>query len=216
MPSHALGFYFDYISPYSYLAWCQLDGLARRHDLRVEPRPTLFAALLNHFGHKGPAEISPKRIYMFKDCLRNATRLGVPFEPVNTHPFNPLPALRATLLDMDEELRQRLVTRLFEATWAESRDVGSAEVVAEVCGELGIPDARERVRDPAIKQKLVNASQAAIEAGVFGVPTMIVEGELFWGTDSLPHLERYLAGQDPVKAEDVERWDAVPASARRK
>ena len=80
----------------------------------------------------------------------------------------------------------------------------------------GIPDARERVRDPAIKQKLINASQAAIEAGVFGVPTMIVEGELFWGTDSLPHLERYLAGQDPVKAEDVERWDAVPASARRK
>ncbi|MFW2388046.1 MAG: 2-hydroxychromene-2-carboxylate isomerase, partial [Polyangiales bacterium] len=141
MEPRVVQFHFDYISPYSYLAWCQIGDFARRNAVRVEPRPTLFAALLNRHGHKGPGEILPKRIYMFKDCIRAAARLGVPFEPVHTHPFNPLPALRASLLEMDAEVRGRLVTRLFDATWAEARDVGSAEVVAELCAEVGVHDA---------------------------------------------------------------------------
>jgi 2-hydroxychromene-2-carboxylate isomerase len=216
MSTRVLRFHFDYISPYSYLAWQQLRDVAQKHDLRVEPKPTLFAGLLNHFGHKGPAEIQPKRIYMFKDCLRAAAQLGVPFAPVHSHPFNPLPSLRATLLDMDEDTRARLVTQLFHATWAESRGLGSAEVVAEVCADAGVPNALERIQDPKIKQRLRDASRDAIELGVFGVPTMIVDDELFWGTDSFPHLERYLAGDDPVRPEDVEAWLAVPATAQRK
>jgi len=215
MPKRILRFHFDYISPYSYLAWRQLEGVAMRHGLRVEPKPTLLAGLLNHHGHKGPAEIPSKRIYMFKDCLRAAAQLSVPFAPVCSHPFNPLPSLRATLLDMDDETRKLLVTRLFDAAWAESRDIGSAEVVAELCDEAGVPDALERIRDPAIKRRLHDASREAIELGVFGVPTMVVEDELFWGTDGIPHLERYLRGEDPVRPEDVEAWLAVPATAQR-
>jgi len=216
MPKRVLRFHFDYISPYSYLAWQQLGHFANQHELRVEPKPTLFAGLLNQFGHKGPAEIEPKRIYMFKDCHRAAAQLGVPFAPVFSHPFNPLPSLRATLLDMDDQTRERLVTQLFHATWAESRDVGSAEVVAEVCTDAGVPNALERIQDSNIKQRLLQASREAIDNGVFGVPTMIVDDELFWGTDSFPHLARYLRGEDPVRPEDVEAWLAVPASARRK
>lgn len=216
MPKRVLRFHFDYISPYSYLAWHQLDGLAMKHDLLLEPKPTLFAGLLNHHGHKGPAEIPSKRIYMFKDCIRAAAQLGVPFAPVFSHPFNPLPSLRATLLDMDDEPRKRLVTKLFHATWAESRDIGSAAVVAELCDEAGVPNALERIRDPRIKRRLQDASHEAKELGVFGVPTMIVDDELFWGTDSLPHLERYLLGEDPVRPDDVEAWLVVPATAQRK
>jgi 2-hydroxychromene-2-carboxylate isomerase len=216
MPKRVLCFHFDYISPYSYLAWQQLGEFANEHNLWVEPRPTLFAGLLNQFGHKGPAEIEPKRIYMFKDCLRRAAQLDVPFAPVFSHPFNPLPSLRATLLDMEDPTRERLVTALFRATWAQSRDVGSAAVVAEVCAGAGVPDALERIRDPEIKQRLLQVSREAIDSGVFGVPTMIVDDELFWGTDSFPHLARYLRGDDPVRPEDVEAWLAVPASAQRK
>lgn len=215
MEPRALQFYFDYISPYSYLAWCQIGTFAERNRLVVEPRPTLFAALLNRHGHKGPGEILPKRIYMFKDCIRAAARLGVPFVPVHTHPFNPLPSLRASLLEMEDSLRVQLVTRLFDATWAESLDIGSAEIVADLCAEVGVPDARERIEEPSRKRALKDATDQAIDRGVFGVPTMIVDGELFWGTDSLPHLERYLAGADPVSAEDVEGWLAVTASAKR-
>lgn len=215
MPSRVLRFHFDYISPYSYLAWHQVGELARQYDLVVEPKPTLLAALLNHLGHRGPGEIPPKRIYMFKDCLRAAARLNVPFVPVFSHPFNPLPSLRATLLDMDDETRLGLVSKLFDATWAESRDVGSAEVVAEICAAAGVPEVLERIQEPTIKQRLRTANDEAIELGVFGVPTMTVDGELFWGTDSLPHLERYLDGSDPVRPEDVESWLAVPATAQR-
>jgi len=215
MSPRVLRFHFDYISPYSYLAWQWVGELAGKHDLRVEPKPTLLAALLNHLGHKGPGEIAPKRIYMFKDCLRAATQLNVPFVPVFSHPFNPLPSLRATLLDMDDATRQRLVTKLFDATWAESRDVGSPEIVADICTDAGVPDALRRIQEPAIKRRLLDASHEAIELGVFGVPTMIVDGELFWGTDSFPHLERYLAGSDPVRPEDVESWLAVPSTAQR-
>jgi len=215
MVSRLLRFHFDYISPYSYLAWHRLPGFTAEHDLRIDVKPTLLAALLNHLGHKGPGEIPPKRIYMFKDCLRAAAQLDVPFAPPFSHPFNPLPALRATLLDMDEPTRQRLVSKLFAATWAESLDVGSAEVVAEVCADAGVPDALQRVQDPAIKQRLREASTEAIGLGVFGVPTMIVGDELFWGTDSFVHLERYLTGDDPVRAEDEAAWLAVLASAQR-
>jgi 2-hydroxychromene-2-carboxylate isomerase len=215
MSTRVLRFHFDYISPYSYLAWQQVGVVARKHDLRLEPKPTLLAALLNHHGHKGPGEILPKRIYMFKDCARAAAQLGVPFVPVHSHPFNPLASLRATLLDMDDETREQLVTKLFYATWAERRDVSSAEVVAEVCADAGVPNALERIRDPQAKRRLLDASHEAIELGVFGVPTMIVDDELFWGTDSFPHLERYLAGEDPVRPEDVEGWLAVRATAQR-
>lgn len=216
MASRALRFHFDYLSPYSYLAWQQLRGFAPRHGLRVEPKPTLLAALLNHLGHKGPAEIAPKRIYMFKDCLRAAARLDVPFVAPFSHPFNPLASLRATLLEMDDLTRERLVTALFDAAWAKSLDVGSAEVVGEICAGVGVPNARERIQDTAIKKKLFDANDEAIALGVFGVPTMIVEDELFWGTDSFPHLERYLAGDDPVRREDIASWLAVRATAHRK
>jgi len=215
MSERVLGFHFDYISPYSYLAWHRLGDFAQEHDLHVEPKPTLLAALLNHLGHKGPGEIPPKRIYMFKDCLRAAAELDVPFVPVSSHPFNPLASLRATLLDMDDDTRHRLVTKLFNATWAESRDVGSPEVVAEICADAGVPDALARIKDPAIKKRLLDANHEAIERGVFGVPTMAVDDELFWGTDSFPHLARYLDGDDPVRPEDVEGWLAVRATAKR-
>lgn len=215
MDRRALSFHFDYLSPYSYLAWHRLAAVAEAHGLDVRAEPTLLAALLNEHGHKGPGEIMPKRAYMFRDCIRAAAALGVPFEPPASHPFNPLPSLRATLLDMSEALRRDLVTRLFAATWAESRDIGSAEVVAEVCGSLGIADALERIRSPEVKRELRERSQRAIDLGVFGVPTMIVDGELFWGTDSFGHLERFLSGTDPVDPEDEARWARVQPSAHR-
>lgn len=215
MPARHLQFHFDYISPYSYLAWHHLREMADRQDLRVDPKPTLLAALLNHWGHKGPGELPSKRLYMFKDCLRGAAAAHIPFAPPFSHPFNPLASLRATLLDMDDDTRHELVTRLFAATWAESLDVSSPEVVARICAQAGVPDAFERIRDPAVKQRLHDASREAIELGVFGVPTMIVEGELFWGTDSFEHLERFLRGEDPVHPNDMAPWEAVPVSAHR-
>jgi len=215
MPKRVLSFYFDYISPYAYLGWQRLQTFAPEHDLDIELRPVVFAGLLNAFGHKGPAEVEPKKQYMFRDCVRFASALGVPFEPPASHPFNPLPALRASALDMAESTRSALVSRLYSATWAESRDVGSPEVVAEVCAEAGIPHVLERIGHPSVKQRLRDVGEDAIARGVFGVPTFVVEGELFWGNESFPHLARFLAGSDPFDPSEAERWNAVKASARR-
>jgi len=215
MPARVLSFYFDYISPYAYLAWHRLRTFAPEHDLRVEIKPVLFAGLLNEHGHKGPAEIEPKRLYMFKDCTRLAASLGLPFEPPASHPFNPLPSLRASLLDMPDDTRAELVTRLFAATWAEGADIGSPDFVAQVCADVGVPDAMARIAAAPAKTRLREATAEAIEQGVFGVPALIVDGELFWGNDSFPHLEHYLDGEDPVVPGDAQRWALVKPSAVR-
>ena len=112
-----LTFYFDLGSPYAYLAWTQIHAIAARRHATVEPTPVLFAGLLNAHGQKGPAEIPPKRIYVFKDTLRRARRLGIPLSPPPSHPFNPLLALRASSLELPEDRRRALVDALFRATW---------------------------------------------------------------------------------------------------
>src|SRR5262249_60031058 len=88
--ANPIDFHFDFISPYAYLGWTQIHALAARHGRAVRPVPTLFAALLNHSGTLGPAEIPLKRVYIFKDALRTAQVFGVPLEPPPSHPFNPL------------------------------------------------------------------------------------------------------------------------------
>ena len=211
-------FYFDYISHNAYLAWTQLPRLVDRYAVRVRLLPVLFAGLLNHHGQKGPAEIRAKVHWMTKDVLRKASRLGIPLQPPASHPFNPLTALRLTLLPMDESLRWRLVDALFKATWAESRDISRPEVVAAVATEIGLDGAAllAQAQQPEAKQMLQDYTQQAIERGVFGVPTMIVSDELFWGFDDLLHLELFLDGQDSFDAQEFSAWLDVKASSRRR
>ncbi len=209
-------FYLDYISSNAYLAWEALLPLARRFGRRVEPVPVLFAGLLNAHGQLGPAEIRPKALWMARNNMRKAAILGVPLRPPPAHPFNPLLALRVTLLPMAGEQRLRLVSGLLRAEWAERRDVSEPKVVHEVADAAGLDGERtvaEAAR-PAIKQALRDATDAAIADGVFGVPMLRVDGELFWGYDDLPWVERLLAGDDPLDPATLEEWSAgIPRRA---
>jgi 2-hydroxychromene-2-carboxylate isomerase len=212
-----LTFYFDYISHNAYLAWSQLGSLAERHELAVDLVPVLFAAMLNTHGQLGPAEIPAKSAWMARDVIRKAIRLGIPLTPPASHPFNPLLALRVSSLPLVEEERPRLVRALFEATWARGLDVSAPEVVADVAGELGM-DGLALVAEAgsqSSKERLREQTTRAIEAGAFGVPSMVVGEELFWGFDDLPHLELYLRGEDPLGEVDWEPWLGVRPSARR-
>lgn len=204
-----IDFYFDFISPYAYLGWTQIHALAARHGQTVRPIPILFAALLNHSNTRGPAEIPAKRAYLFKDTKRLAATFGVPFAPPPTHPFNPLLALRVAGVAADT----RVIDALFRATWGGGGGVETVDAIARVLGE----DARllAEAAAPAAKQRLRDATDAAIAAGVFGVPSMIADGELFWGCDSLPHLERFLDGDDPITPADVAAFRALVPSATR-
>lgn len=217
MPT-AIEFWFDFISPYAYLAWHRIHPLAERHGRAVVLRPVLFAGLLNHWGQLGPAEIPPKRVWTFKQVSRRAARLGVPLQPPPSHPFNPLLGLRlASLAGLTEPERKRLVDLLFRATWGGGPGIADADVIAPLLEADGFDSAAllEAARQDAAKQAVIAAGQQAIERGVFGVPTMLVDDELFWGDDSFDDLDGFLRGEDPLDHAGMARWAALPASAVR-
>ena len=211
-------FLFDYVSPYAYLASTQIRALAARHGRAVEAVPVVFGALLTAHGTRGPAEVAAKRDYLFKDVIRLGRALSVPIEPPATHPFNPLVALRATVAVADTGMRWALVEALFRAAWVEGRRVDAPEAVEGVAREAGLDGAALVVAaaGPEAKQRLRANTDEALGAGVFGVPTVRAEGELFWGVDSLPHLDALLAGKGDIDAEVLARWRAVAPSVTRK
>jgi 2-hydroxychromene-2-carboxylate isomerase len=213
----ALEFYFDFISPYAYLGWRRIHDVAERHGLRVVPRPVLFAALLDAHGQRGPAEIPSKRVYTFKHVVRLAHDLGIALEPPPAHPFNPLVALRAVVAADDPSVQRRAIDALFEATWAGGGGVASPVDVARALVHAGLPGPAmvEAAEQPAAKARLRSTTDTAIARGVFGVPTVMVEDELFWGQDSFGHLERHLDGEDPATDAAIRRWRDLPAAAIR-
>jgi 2-hydroxychromene-2-carboxylate isomerase len=213
-------FCFDFISPYAYLAWTQVHALAERHGRVVEPVPVLFAALLDHHGTVGPAEVPAKRRYLMFDVVRKARALGVPVGPPKAHPFNPLLALRVASVAMESRVRRALTDRIFTAAWSgEARDVEDRGVVAALAREVGL-DGERIVADAESaegKARVRTQTQAAMDDGVFGVPTMLVDGEPFWGVDSLPQLETFLReGKPTIEPETIARWSALRPSAERR
>jgi 2-hydroxychromene-2-carboxylate isomerase len=211
-------FYFDFISPYAYLAWTQIHQLAASHGRRVEPIPVLFAALLNANGQKGPAEIPSKRVYIFKDAYRRAYRLGLPLVPPPTHPFNPLLALRVASLPMDDEARRALVDAIFHETWGGGGSrVDDPIAVAGIAHSAGL-DGERLVADAALpeaKARLRRQTDDALALGAFGVPTVVADGELFWGFDAFDLIDHHLRGLDPVRPELLARWAHIKPSASR-
>jgi 2-hydroxychromene-2-carboxylate isomerase len=201
-------FLYDYISPYAFLAWRKIHALAEAHGRTVEPQAVLFAGFLKALGHKGPAQIPGKRRYVFKDCLRTAAVEGIELHPPPRHPFNPLLALRVSGLEMDADTRRALIDRLFDEAWGGGAGLEDPAVIARHCAALNITDALARAAEPEAKQRLRDATDAAIALGGFGVPTLLVDGELFWGVDSFPHVERHLKGADPLPKERLAKWEA--------
>ena len=218
MPAEPVRFYFDFLSPYAYIGWTQIHPLAERFGREVDAVPILFAGLLGAHGTKGPAEIPAKRVYVFKDVVRTARVLGLPLTPPPAHPFNPLLALRVASSDLDRAARRRLIDGLYRATWGGGPGVSDPAVVARIADEAGLDGAALVAgagRDQ-IKARVKAQTDEALALGVFGIPSILVDGELFWGYDSFGHVERRLAGRDPLDDVDLLRWKDLPASARRR
>ncbi len=201
--------YFDFVSPFSYLCLARLGELPR--DVEFEFRPVLFAGLLQHFGQKGPAEIDTKRRWTYRWCQWSADRLGVPFRFPAVHPFNPLHHLRLALAAGSTPHAVRAV---FEALWTSGADPSDAARFAALCGELGVDPAR--LADAEVKERLRRNTEEAAAAGVFGVPTFLAEGELFWGVDSVDFLKAFLADPSLLAGEEMRRLAALPVGAQRR
>lgn len=197
-----LDFYFDFISPYAYLAWANPRtgprALAARHRVALSIHPILFAGLLQKWGQLGPAEIPPKRAFLVKDVMRHAAREAIPIAFPAAHPFNPLVLLRLALVEGANHAE--VIDALFALAWSSGADVADANGIAAVLAARGLDGERmiARTRDADVKAALVRETEGAVARGVFGVPTFIAGDELFWGSDRAADVDRYLAGDDPV------------------
>lgn len=212
----AMRFYFDVISPYAYIGWRKVHEIARKVGHEVEPVPILFAALLAHYGHRGPAEIAPKKLYTFKHVVRVAAELGVPIEPPPHHPFNPLLPLRIATAALARPDARAVIDALFDAVWNGGGGTEDPEALARWLDARGLPGGElvASANRSDTKDALRRATEAAIAAGVFGVPTIAIDDELFWGQDSFAHVEAFVAGHDPARVA-ASRWAGITASATR-
>ena len=199
-----IDFYFDYLSPYAYLAWRRLPEVCRPRGVVIRPRPVLFAGLLNHWGQLGPAEIPPKARHVSRECARFAKLAGIPFRSPRYHPFRPLLALRTSLV-APADAQARMVTAIFEAGWARGEDLGDAATIRTAIEEAGLngDELLRAAQAPEVKAALREETKAATARGVFGIPTMCIEDELFWGLDQLKYVELYLDGNDPLTDIDL-------------
>jgi 2-hydroxychromene-2-carboxylate isomerase len=213
MPPATVRFYFDYISPNAYLAWTQLPKLCDKYGFTIDPVPVLFAGLLEAHGQLGPAEVPAKALWMGKNNARKAVLLGVPLNPPAFHPFNPLLALRVSSLALDTAARRALIGALFDAVWVRGLHVSEPAVVERLGDEIGLAGAAlvAEAQRPESKARLRRQTDDAIARGVFGVPSMEVGDELFWGYDDFPYLELFLAGKDPL---DAVEWRKRPDAPR--
>jgi 2-hydroxychromene-2-carboxylate isomerase len=198
MSQQPIDFYFEFASPYAYLAADRLEALAAAHGRAVTWRPIMLGAAFKRTGMRPTVHQPMRREYLLRDVARFARLLGLPFTEPAVMPVNSLAAGRAYYwaAETDPDLAGRLARALLGAHWAEGRDIGPPEAVAEVARGLGIDGARllEAVADPRIKQRLRDETEAAIERGVFGSPFVVVDGEPFWGADRLDQVENWLKG----------------------
>ncbi|MGH6609495.1 MAG: 2-hydroxychromene-2-carboxylate isomerase [Burkholderiaceae bacterium] len=216
MMSQTVTFYFDPVSPYSWLAARQLERLDAI-GARVDFKPVLFAGLLAAHGTKGPAEIETKRAYTMRDVLRIATRFGLQVTGPPTHPFNPLRSLRMCVAIDDVKERRRFGSALLEGAWARGLDLTSDAVLRQLAEECQLDGEAllARANGGEIKQRLIDSTQEAVRAGVFGVPTFAVDGELFWGEDRIEALLWRLQGHT-IDESLLATVLARPASAARR
>lgn len=203
--------YFDVVSPFAYLQWKSRARLEGR--LRLRPVPIVLGALLSHWGQKGPAEIAPKRLHTYRMCQWRAAELGVPFRFPPAHPFNPIAALRL-IVALDS--REDAVDAVFDAAFGDGRDISAIDVLEEIGQGLGVSDVAGLIGTPEVKQRLRENTESAQACGVFGVPTVALRGELFWGEDATGMLLAFLDNPDLFQSTEMQALEAIPVGAERK
>jgi 2-hydroxychromene-2-carboxylate isomerase len=191
-----IDFYFDFSSPYGYLASQKIEALAAKYGRSVEWHPMLLGVVFKQTGAAPLTEVPVKGPYSKHDFVRSARFHGVDF---NMPPVFPIPAQAPSRMVLWARQKNpadaaRLAKALYRAFFVEGRDISKPDVAAEVAGEQGFDAAQARaaVDDPAIKDALKREVDGAIAAGVFGSPFIVVDGEPFWGLDRFDQIERWL------------------------
>ncbi|WP_250472924.1 2-hydroxychromene-2-carboxylate isomerase [Caballeronia sp. GAFFF1] len=197
-------FFFDFISPFSYLLLEQHD---KWPDMPFEFVPVQLLKLLDRWKQPHAATIPSKRVFTYRHALFRAEQLGIPFRMPPAHPFDPVKALRLAVLANGDMTRVR---DIFRFIWREGRDPSSPDGFRALCEYVGMPEAESRIDDEDVKAKLRDNNDRAVAMGVFGVPTFLVNDQIFWGEDTLPMVLYVARSPNWLEAAEVKRISTLP------
>jgi 2-hydroxychromene-2-carboxylate isomerase len=180
-------FFYDYISPFSYLADTQLPALAQRTGAEIVYRPILLGAIFKATGNASPIENPTKGAYTVLEVQRWAKRYGAPIQ-MNPHfPFSTIRVMRGAIAAQIHGRFAAFHSAAFRAVWEQAQDLSEEEALRRILGEAGIDPAL--IEGAAIKDRLRANIDDAISRGAFGAPTFFVNREMFWGNDRLEFVE---------------------------
>ena len=203
--------YFDFISPFAYLQLAQFPGLPA--SLEVTPVPVVFGGLLKHWGQLGPAEIPSKRRFVYRFFQWNADRLGIPFAMPSRHPYDPLPSLR---LCVAAGGRIDHIRAVFQVIYGQGLQPDEPEGIAAMARSLNVADPQAAMSDPEVKDALCANTKRAIAEGVFGVPTFVVDRQVFWGGDATEMMLSYLENPALFETSEMRRISEMPMGTTRR
>jgi 2-hydroxychromene-2-carboxylate isomerase len=191
-----IDFWFDFTSPYSYIASEWIDALAARHGRQVRWHAMLLGATFQAAELRSPVAYPLKRDYVLRDFARSARFEGVPYVQPQAFPVSTLHAARLfwSLEAANPEQAKGWSRCALRAYFTRGVNVSDADQLAALAADFGIADAAARWSDPAAKERLRQENEAAIAAGIFGAPTFVVDGEPFWGNDRKAQLAAWLDG----------------------
>ena len=194
--NQVIDFYFDFSSPYGYLASTRINALAARHQCQVTWRPILLGPMFKAAGTAPLIGVPLKGPYSARDLLRTARFLNIPYTQPAAFPIGTQNAARAFywLADRDAMKAQQFAQACYATYFGEGIDISSADKIADIATELGEDRAAilSVMADPVIKERLKNEIDAALARGVFGSPFIIIDGEPFWGNDRLDQVDAWL------------------------
>ena len=207
-------FYLDFISPYAWLAFDALPQSLQGISYRVVHKPVVLGAMLKHHGQLGPAEIPAKRDWAYRQVQWQARVQGTPLQLPASHPFNSLGLLRlATACDVAGEPNRFVCEKIFRHVWCSGLEAADAERLATLSADLA---PRADVGSDEVKKLLKKNTDEALALKLFGVPSFVVDGQVFWGSDALPMLRAYLQGDPWFQSTDWTSVAQLPVGIQRK
>jgi 2-hydroxychromene-2-carboxylate isomerase len=194
--ANPIQFYFDFASPYGYMAATRITALAAKHGRTVDWKPILLGVVFKVTGGVPLPNAPLKGDYSRRDMERCARLFNIPYKLPTKFPIaGQSPSRVIYSLEAEGAARQGEVTlALYRAYMVDDRDISSPEIAADVAASVGLNRQKtlDAIADPVMKEKLKVETEAAIASGVFGSPYIIVDGEPFWGFDRLEHIDRWL------------------------
>lgn len=206
----SIKYFFDFQSPFSYLSWKLLNLKYSKLIDEIEFHPLAMGQLIHHYETKGPAEIAPKRDYLMKFCLRFAKKNSIDFNIPKQLPFNSSPLLRLAI-SAEKNDKIKVIECLFNLVWKDNIALDDPEQIINslTSHKIDAESLWQRSLEKDVRRELKNNFKMAIENKVFGVPSFIVNDELFWGSDSLEDLNYFLSNEDPLDHSKMQKFNQL-------